>query len=266
MSTLDISLSAGFLRTNFQGEAWEPQTVTPSSMDGRLQRLSRGSTPITSLGRIGNLVAGAAAGTVLLAGSGPAPRPLSATAITSPLRQGAAESPTELARAAVLERSGSHFREEPSALDMIEELKIWLSVADEDVARIARVARRTLTNWRSGTAAYPSTARRVAAVHALVGRAVVVFGDPIRARSWLNDEMDSGKSRLAVAANSDDGLARVLEESASFIFARPAALDFASGLTERAETEVVTGARRRVAPPAADARRVRRPPVGGDVE
>ena len=268
MTTLPTPLLDEDTPTNAQHEMWDLRIVTPSSWDERLERHGRGTTPLTRLGTIGNVLVGAAAsGSVLLAGVGVV-QPAAATAITSSYRQTTeqgAPKPRERRIAegkAEVESLAPVGTDDSTPLNMIEDLKRWLDLADEDVSTLAGVARRTLTNWRSGAAAYSSSTRRVATVHALVHRLVETVG-PSNTRLWLNEEIEPGQNRLHALGDGEPGIARVLEDGASLIFARPTRTDFDSGLSDREAADATVAARRQVSPKSAPARRVRRPAAGG---
>ena len=252
------------LPTNAQSDSWNLGPITPSSIDDRVAARvpTQSTTPLTRFTAFGNVLIGAAASSSLFFGGMVGAYSESATTIVTTYVQGA-EHGTSIVRQG--QRDTPHSDDvirEPAVLRMVDDLKGWLELPDSELSSLIGVSRRSVTNWRSGVAAYPSSSRRVTTVHALVGRLVESLGDAGLARLWLSAESEPGKTRLALLAEGETGIGRVLNEGANVFFSRPASVGLDSGLSDQETVRVVGTARAGSDPARSAPRRVRRPGSG----
>ncbi|WP_164519789.1 hypothetical protein [Nocardioides ferulae] len=214
----------------------------------------REATPVTE-GRLRNAVRGAAASGVLLAGLFGTPA-AGATTSTTPVHQGPERR--------LPSRGGVEVPASPSVLDLrpiqlVEELKTWLGLADDGTADLVGVSRRSITNWRQGKNAYAASTERLTQVHALVSGLVRSLGDEAQVRLWLRASDAQGRDRLALLEAGEDGLRQVVNEAASLLFVTPTAPDFDAGLSDSEAAWLVAGARTAGSHVPGPARRVRKP-------
>jgi len=110
----------------------------------------------------------------------------------------------------------------PQIRGAVEDLRTWLNISLEEVASLAGVSARSLTNWRHrDTEPHPSSARRLLEIHAQIEALVRQKGEP-EAVAWLRQPLDNGQSRLTALADPM-GAARVAADVRRTLFpsARP---------------------------------------------
>lgn len=119
---------------------------------------------------------------------------------------------TTLARMGVVSEE-----QEAPATSAIRELKDWLALSDSELSDLTGISRRSITNWRSGMAAYGSTTRNLFGLHALVSSLRLHLGNQ-GALLWLVTGHFDGLSSLELLAQDPNRLDRVLVEAAPLIF------------------------------------------------
>lgn len=102
------------------------------------------------------------------------------------------------------------------AVRAVEDLREWLDLTLEDVARLCGFARRSWYHWRAGMDPRPASVRRLFQIYGVVEALIDVLG-PERLRAWLREPGDQGWSRSDLLAEPD-GPARVLREAGRVLF------------------------------------------------
>lgn len=252
MSGTASATPLGGSATNSTVDLWGNPTNLSTAPKAEVSK--RTATPVSE-GRLRNVMWGAAASGVLLAGLFSAPA-TGVTASTTAVHQGPERR--------LPSRDSADGPANPPALDsrpieLVDELKSWLGLADEGTADVVGVSRRSITNWRQGKNAYAASTGRLTQVHALVSGLVRSLGGEAQARLWLRAGGAQDRDRLALLATGEDGLRQVVNEAASLLFATPNRPGFDAGLSEVQAAQHVAAARTGNSHRPAPAQRVRKP-------
>ena len=151
---------------------------------------------------------------------------------------------------------------EASPLRAVEDIKMWLSLNDGEVAELCGFSRRSLLNWRKGSDAYGASTRKLLAVHALVSSLNSNWGSGTT-RLWFEGPDVRGKSRLESIATEVDGLRLAIADVSGVLFVRPSsynAADVNAGMTDKEVSAVMANPAMVNGPTGrTTARRVRKP-------
>lgn len=238
--------------TNTTVDLWG--NPTNLSTAPKVEVSKRSATPVSE-GRLRNVMLGAAASGALLAGLFSAPA-AGVTASTTAVHQGPER---RLSSRDNAERPANPPALDSRPIELVDELKSWLGLADEGTADLVGVSRRSITNWRQGKNAYAASTGRLTQVHALVSGLVRSLGGEAQARLWLRAGDAEDRDRLALLRTGEDGLRQVVNEAASLLFVTPGPPDFDAGLSEAEAARLVVAARTADSPRPAPAQRVRKP-------